>query len=169
MPKERSPGKPTARRYSPEEKGAAVRMVRALWARAGHRAGHGVPGGPSARLRGRVGSFLGAPGRHRRWVCLGYPLRRPSGSKSSSKRYESSRVPTDSETSGKFLRRGARPPTQEMVDFIDTHREEFGVESIITVLRTAGVTVAPSTYYDTKTRPPPARAQRDAELGPALR
>jgi putative transposase len=56
-----------------------------------------------------------------------------------------------------------------MVDFIDTHREEFGVESIITVLRTAGVTVAPSTYYDTKTRPPPARAQRDAELGPALR
>jgi putative transposase len=31
------------------------------------------------------------------------------------------------------------------------------------------VTVAPSTYYDTKTRPPSARAQRDAELGPALR
>jgi putative transposase len=60
-------------------------------------------------------------------------------------------------------------PTQEIVDFIDTHREEFGVEPIITVLRTAGVTVAPSTYYDTKTRPPSARAQRDAELGPALR
>ena len=29
--------------------------------------------------------------------------------------------------------------------------------------------MAPSTYYDTKTRPPSARAQRDAELGPALR
>jgi len=29
--------------------------------------------------------------------------------------------------------------------------------------------VAPSTYYDTKTRAPSARAQRDAELGPALR
>ena len=30
MPKEQSPGKPTARRYSPEEKAAAVRMVRTL-------------------------------------------------------------------------------------------------------------------------------------------
>jgi putative transposase len=30
------------------------------------------------------------------------------------------------------------------------------------------VTVAPSTYYDSKTRPPSARACRDAELGPAL-
>ncbi|WP_372454703.1 IS3 family transposase [Mycobacterium avium] len=68
----------------------------------------------------------------------------------------------------KFLRRGARPPTQEIVDFIDTHREDFGVEPIITVLRSAGVTVAPSTYYDTKTRALSARAQRDAELGPAL-
>jgi len=30
MPKEQVPGKPTSRRYSPEEKAAAVRMVRAL-------------------------------------------------------------------------------------------------------------------------------------------
>src|SRR3954447_9832664 len=30
MPKEQSPGKPTSRRYSPEEKAAAVRIVRAL-------------------------------------------------------------------------------------------------------------------------------------------
>ena len=30
MPKEQAPGKPTTRRYSPEEKAAAVRMVRAL-------------------------------------------------------------------------------------------------------------------------------------------
>lgn len=30
MPKEQSLGKPTGRRYSPEEKAAAVRMVRAL-------------------------------------------------------------------------------------------------------------------------------------------
>jgi len=29
--------------------------------------------------------------------------------------------------------------------------------------------MAPSTYYDTKTRPPSARAVRDAELGPVLR
>src|SRR6185312_8532593 len=72
------------------------------------------------------------------------------------------------EASGEFLRGGARPPTQEIVDFIDTYREEFGVEPICTVLRSAGVSVAPSTYYDTKTRPVSARACRDAVLGPAL-
>ncbi|MCK5752806.1 MAG: IS3 family transposase, partial [Mycobacterium sp.] len=65
-------------------------------------------------------------------------------------------------------RGGARPPTQEIVDFIDTHREEFGVEPICTVLRSAGLQVAPSTYYAAKTRPPSARVQRDAVLGPAL-
>lgn len=40
---------------------------------------------------------------------------------------------------------------------------------ICTVLRSAGLQVAPSTYYDAKTRPLSARAQRDAVLGPALR
>ena len=35
MPKEQSPGRPTTRRYSPEEKAAAVRMVRALRAELG--------------------------------------------------------------------------------------------------------------------------------------
>jgi transposase len=35
MPKEQSPGKPTGRRYSPEEKAGAVRMVRALRAELG--------------------------------------------------------------------------------------------------------------------------------------
>jgi len=35
MPKEQSPGKPTMRRYSPEEKAAAVRMVRTLRAELG--------------------------------------------------------------------------------------------------------------------------------------
>ena len=35
MPKEQSPGKPTTGRYSPEEKAAAVRMVRTLRAELG--------------------------------------------------------------------------------------------------------------------------------------
>ena len=35
MPKEQSPGQPTSRRYSPEERAAAVRMVRALRAELG--------------------------------------------------------------------------------------------------------------------------------------
>src|SRR6185312_11721160 len=72
------------------------------------------------------------------------------------------------EASGQFLRGGARPPTQEVVDFIDDNREEFGVEPICTVLRSAGVSVAPSTYYAAKSRAPSQRAQRDAVLGPAL-
>ncbi len=35
MPKDTIPGKPTTRRYSPDEKGAAVRMVRTLRAELG--------------------------------------------------------------------------------------------------------------------------------------
>ncbi len=48
-----------------------------------------------------------------------------------------------------------------MVDYIDAHRDEFGVESICKVLQ-----VAPSTYYAAKKRElaPSARAVRDAVL-----
>ena len=46
--------------------------------------------------------------------------------------------------------------------------DEFGVEPICTVLRTAGVQVAPSTYYAAKSRAPSQRACRDTVLGPAL-
>jgi putative transposase len=37
------------------------------------------------------------------------------------------------------------------------------------VLRSADVEIAPSSYYAAKTRPPSARALRDAELIPAIR
>ena len=66
-----------------------------------------------------------------------------------------------------FLRGGARPPRKEVVAFIDAHRDKetdgrrWGVEPICAELQ-----VAPSTYYDAKSRPPSARAVRDAELGP---
>jgi putative transposase len=39
-----------------------------------------------------------------------------------------------------------------------------GVEPICRVLRDAGVQIAPSTYYQVKSRPPSARARRDEEL-----
>jgi transposase InsO family protein len=57
-----------------------------------------------------------------------------------------------------------------VVDYIDAHRDRvvegktLGVEPICAVLREAGVQIAPSTYYATKTRPPSPRAVRDAEL-----
>ncbi len=51
-----------------------------------------------------------------------------------------------------------------LVDYIGQHRDRFGVEPICTVLRDAGVQIAPSTYYAARTRPPSARSVRDAEL-----
>lgn len=41
---------------------------------------------------------------------------------------------------------------------------EVGVEPICAVLKDAGVQIAPSSYYAAQTRPPSARAVRDAEL-----
>jgi putative transposase len=45
------------------------------------------------------------------------------------------------------------------VSFIDGHRDRWGVEPICRVLQ-----VAPATYYAARSRPPSARALRDAEL-----
>ena len=50
-----------------------------------------------------------------------------------------------------------------IVEFIDANREELGVEPICRVLQ-----VAPSTYYAAKSRPPSARALRDAVMMPIL-
>ena len=55
-----------------------------------------------------------------------------------------------------------------IVDYIDRHRADFGVEPICRVLSELGCQVAPSTYYAAKTRPPSARAQRDAVMIPVL-
>jgi putative transposase len=69
----------------------------------------------------------------------------------------------DSQVGVGFLRGGTRPPTSLMVDYIDQHRQVFGVESICNVLP-----IVPSTYHDHKTRQPCARALRDAEMKPVL-
>ena len=62
-----------------------------------------------------------------------------------------------------FLRGGARPPTQMMVAFIDACREDFGVEPIC-----AQLPIAPSSYYDAKSRPVSARARRHAAMTAVL-
>ena len=46
-----------------------------------------------------------------------------------------------------------------MTRFIDAHRDQFGVEPICKMLE-----IAPSSYYAHKSRPPSARAVRDAQL-----
>lgn len=56
-----------------------------------------------------------------------------------------------------------------LVEYIDEHRDRFGVEPICQVLRDADVQIAPSTYYAAKGRPPSARAVRDAELTEDIR
>lgn len=59
--------------------------------------------------------------------------------------------------------------------YIDAHRERvvegrrLGVEPICSVLRSAGVQIAPSSYYAARSRPPSPRAVRDAELLPLIR
>src|SRR5699024_10367739 len=51
-----------------------------------------------------------------------------------------------------------------IVEFIDLHKYEFGVEPICRTLTAAGTQIAPSTYYAFKTRPPSTRTLRDQEL-----
>jgi len=51
-----------------------------------------------------------------------------------------------------------------VVQFIDDHRDRFGVEPICRVLTAHAVPIAPSGYYAFKKRPVSARAASDAEL-----
>lgn len=55
-----------------------------------------------------------------------------------------------------------------IVDYIESHRDRFGVEPICTALCAVGCKVAPSTYYAAKSRPPSARRCRDATMMPIL-
>lgn len=50
------------------------------------------------------------------------------------------------------------------MEFIDRHRDRFGVEPICRVLTEHGVKIAPSGYYAFRKRLPSKRALRDAEL-----
>jgi putative transposase len=60
------------------------------------------------------------------------------------------------------------------VRFIDEHADRtdgglrWGVEPICRVLREHNLAIAPATYYAARSRPPSARAVRDAELKPIL-
>ena len=58
-----------------------------------------------------------------------------------------------------FFGGGARPPTDEMITYIDEFKHRYGVEPICRVLP-----IAPSTYYHARRRSSSARAVRDAKL-----
>ncbi|WP_255461251.1 IS3 family transposase [Glaciihabitans sp. INWT7] len=170
MSKERSAGKPTTRRYSPEEKASAVRMVRTLRAELGTehgtvqrvalQLGYGVE---SVRMwvkqadvdEGRIaGVTTGEARRVRELEQENRELRRAN---------------EILKRAAFFLRGGARPPAPEVVTFIDANKDDvvegrpLGVEPICALLQ-----VAPSTYYAAKNRAPSARAVRDAVVTPEL-
>ncbi|WP_427902055.1 IS3 family transposase [Micrococcus luteus] len=63
-----------------------------------------------------------------------------------------------------FFAADAETPTALIVDYIDEHKHEFGVEPICATLSAAGTQIAPSTYYAAKTRPPSARSLRDEQV-----
>ena len=56
-----------------------------------------------------------------------------------------------------------------VVKYIDEHKQDFGVEPICTVLKDAGVHIAPSAYYAAKTRPPSKRSITDAATTEVIR
>lgn len=51
-----------------------------------------------------------------------------------------------------------------IVDYIEQHKNQYGVEPICAALSSAELKVAPSTYYAARTRAPSARAVRDEDL-----
>jgi putative transposase len=51
-----------------------------------------------------------------------------------------------------------------IVEYVDQHEDEFGVEPICAALRDTPARIAPSTYYARKSRPPSGRTRADTEL-----
>ncbi|WP_245920698.1 IS3 family transposase [Brachybacterium timonense] len=170
MPKELSNGKPTTRRYSDEEKAAAVRMVRTL------RAELGASQGTVQRVATQLGYGVESV---RMWVKQadiddGVT---PGVSSAEAQRVkeleqevrELRRANEVPKRAASFLGGGARPPLPEVVAFIDANKDDLvdgrrlGVELICRQLQ-----VAPSSYYAAKTRTPSARAVRDEGLIPRL-
>ena len=142
MGNERHTGRPTTRRYLPEDKARAVRLVRQL------RKELGTSHGTIRRVRtrsaaGGVAADLGQAGRHRRW-CRAWPDLGRGEADPGAGAGEPGAAPGErsAEAGLGFLRGGARPPIEVIVEFVHEHRTEFGVEFICRQLQ-----VAPSSYY----------------------
>ncbi len=50
------------------------------------------------------------------------------------------------------------------VEFVDSQKEEHGVQPVLQALEQTPAEIAPSTYYAAKSRPESARTARDREL-----
>ncbi|MEV6902151.1 IS3 family transposase [Amycolatopsis sp. NPDC051372] len=67
-------------------------------------------------------------------------------------------------SAAKFLCGGAGPSVAMKVAFVDSQREEHGVQPVLQALAQTPAEIAPSTYYAARSRPESARAARDREL-----
>ncbi|MFJ1455201.1 IS3 family transposase [Nocardia sp. N2S4-5] len=67
-----------------------------------------------------------------------------------------------------FAGGGGRPPTAVIVDYIDAHKNRFGVDPICRVLTEHGVAIAPSTYYAARKRGISAAVWADAHTANVL-
>ncbi|MEV0136908.1 IS3 family transposase [Dactylosporangium sp. NPDC050688] len=63
-----------------------------------------------------------------------------------------------------FLRGRAGPAVAMRIDFVDSQKEQHGVQPVLQALQDTPAQIAPSTYYAAKTRPASARSRRDSEL-----
>ena len=158
------PGRASPRQYPPELKARATRMVLESFDRGSERQG----------LVTRIARQLDiGPESLRRWVVQAEIDRGGRAGTTSEEAQRISELERENRELRRaneilksrlgFLRGGARPPTATMTRYIDAHRDIFGVEPICQVLA-----IAPSTYYAAKSRPPSARALRDAELKPSI-
>ena len=157
-------------KYPDELRERAVRMVLEIREQTGERQGAVTRVAQRAGDRHRVVARLGEPGRDR----LGSAAGNVDGGRAADRAAragEPRAAPRERHPQGGvgFLRDRARRSSEEVVAFIDAHRGRdsgglrWGVEPICHALE-----IAPTTYWSAKTRPPCARARRDAELGPKL-
>ncbi|WP_148307676.1 IS3 family transposase [endosymbiont of unidentified scaly snail isolate Monju] len=161
----------TSKRYPPEVRERAVRMV------FDHQGEHDSQWAAMTSIAAKIGC---TPETLRKWVRQ---AERDQGLREGLTTSERERLKA-LERENRELRRaneilktasaffcpgGARPQTEEMIAYIDDHRDRYGVEPICAVLP-----IAPSTYYEHKAREAdpqrlPRRLQRDRALSDEIR
>ncbi len=144
----------TRNKFSPEFRDRAVRMVEE------HRGDYPSEWAAMSSIAAKVGCTTSGAGR-----------RRPGSGQGAGTRGEGTAPGQRDPAQGLrvFCSGGARPPRQMVMSFIDTHREELGIEPICRELA-----IAPSSYHEHAARLAdpgrrPARARRDDELCEAIK
>src|SRR5215208_1416109 len=123
MPTEKSAGKPTTRRYSAEEKAAAVRMVRAL------RAETGMTHGAVRRVAQQLGYGVESVWTWVKQADIDEGVRSGITSEDSERvkalEQEVRDLPRerDSQARRGFLRGGGQPPAAQVVAFIEANKD----------------------------------------------